>query len=97
MSATRFKKEIFAWSLYDFANTSYSVIVVTVVYAVFFKKYIVGDYIIDLFGLHRNPGDLLWGFSGAVSMLLVGVSSPVLGAIADYYNRKKLLYPAGKI
>ncbi len=89
MSNHRLKREIFAWTLYDFANTSYSVIVVTVVYAVFFKKYIVGDYSIDLFGLQRNPGDLLWGLSGAASMLLVGISSPVIGAIADFSSRKK--------
>ncbi len=89
MSNHRLKREIFAWTLYDFANTSYSVIVVTVVYAVFFKKYIVGDYSIDLFGLQRNPGDLLWGLSGAASMLLVGITSPVIGAIADFSSRKK--------
>ncbi len=85
----RLKREIFAWTLYDFANTSYSVIVVTVVYAVFFKKYIVGDFSIDLFGFHRNPGDLLWGLSGAGSMLIVGITSPVIGAIADFSSRKK--------
>ncbi len=89
MSDHRRKREIFAWTLYDFANTSYSVIVVTVVYAVFFKKYIVGDYSLELFGLQRNPGDLLWGLSGSISMLLVGISSPVIGAIADYSSRKK--------
>ena len=85
----RRRREIFAWTLYDFANTAFSVIVVTVVYAVYFKKYIVGDLKLDFLGLNRNPGDLLWGFGGALSMFLVAVSSPVLGAIADYSSRKK--------
>jgi len=78
-----------AWTLYDFANTAYSVIVVTVVYAVYFKKYIVGDLQLSFLGLVRNPGDLLWGLSGAFSMLLVALRSPSLGAVADYSSRKK--------
>lgn len=65
-------------------------IVVTVVYAVYFKKYIVGDFTISFFGLERNPGDLLWGLSGAISMFLVGITSPILGAMADYGSKKKV-------
>ena len=83
------RKNIFVWTLYDFANTAFSVIVVTVVYAVYFKKHIVSDKIITIFGFDRNPGDLYWGIAGATSMLLVALSAPVIGAIADYGNRKK--------
>ena len=61
----------------------------TVVYAVYFKKYIVGDLTVSFWGLERNPGDLLWGLSGALSMFLVGITSPVLGAMADYGSKKK--------
>ncbi len=83
------RKEILAWTLYDFANTSYSVIVVTVVYAIYFKEYIVGDLTISLGGLARNPGDFLWGLGGSISMAIVALTSPLMGAIADYSNRKK--------
>ncbi len=86
----RLRREIFAWTLYDFANTSYSVIVVTVVYAIYFKKYIVGDYTIALGQWVRNPGDFLWGLGGSLSMSIVALSAPIMGAVADYSNRKKL-------
>ena len=62
----------------------------TVVYAVYFKKYIIGDLTVSFWGLERNPGDLLWGMSGALSMFLVGVTSPILGAMADYSSKKKV-------
>ncbi len=62
---------------------------VTVVYAIYFKKYIVGDFTIALGDWVRNPGDFLWGLGGSVSMFIVAVSAPVMGAIADYSNRKK--------
>lgn len=85
----RLRKEIFAWTLYDFANTSYSVIIVTVVYAIYFKQYIVGNFTIELGNWSRNPGDFLWGLGGSVSMAIVALSSPIMGAIADYSNQKK--------
>ncbi len=85
----RLRREIFAWTLYDFANTSYSVIVVTVVYAIYFKKFIVGDYTIALGQWVRNPGDFLWGLGGSLSMSIVALSAPIMGAVADYSNRKK--------
>jgi len=84
------RKEIFAWTLYDFANTSYSVIVVTVVYAIYYKQYIVGNYTISLGHWVRNPGDFLWGLGGSLSMSLVALSAPIMGAAADYSNRKKM-------
>jgi UMF1 family MFS transporter len=84
----RRRKEIFVWTLYDFANTSFSVIIVTVVFAVYFKQYIVGDHTINFFG-EKNPGDFYWGLCSALSMLFVGMSSPFLGAIADYTSSKK--------
>ncbi len=83
------RKEIFAWTLYDFANTSYSVIVVTVVYAIYYKQYIVGNFTIALGPWTRNPGDFLWGLGGSFSMSLVALSAPIMGAVADYSNRKK--------
>lgn len=88
--AQRNKREIFAWTLYDFANTSFSVIIVTVVYAVYFKQYVISQHVISLFGFERNPGDLYWGLGGAISMLFVGLTSPIIGAIADSTNSKKV-------
>ena len=32
------KNRIFIWTLFDFANTSFSIVVVTFLYAVYFKK-----------------------------------------------------------
>jgi len=83
------RKELLSWILYDFANTAFSVIVVTVVFSVYFKQYIVADFKVDIFGLTRNPGDFLWGLGGAISMLFVALTSPVMGAIADYGKSKK--------
>ncbi|NCQ18824.1 MAG: MFS transporter [Ignavibacteria bacterium CG22_combo_CG10-13_8_21_14_all_37_15] len=74
------KLKIFVWTLFDFANTSYSIIIVTFLYAVYFKQ-VVND---------GNPvGDLYWSFGTSIAMLITAIISPILGAIADYSAGKK--------
>ncbi|HCX90581.1 MAG: MFS transporter [Deltaproteobacteria bacterium CG12_big_fil_rev_8_21_14_0_65_43_10] len=73
--------ELFSWMLYDFANTSFTVMIVTFVYSVYFRD-IVGK------GL-ENKADFLWGLNGSISMVVVALLSPVLGAIADQAQAKK--------
>lgn len=84
------RKELWGWYSFDFANTSFTVMVVTVAYAIYFREYVVGDLSILLPWGARPVGDVLWGLGNAISMLLVGITSPYLGAIADGTSRKKL-------
>jgi MFS transporter, UMF1 family len=71
---------IFVWALFDFANTSYSIVVVTFLYAVYFKQTIFEG---------KPVGDFYWSIGTSVSMLITAVISPILGAIADYSAGKK--------
>jgi UMF1 family MFS transporter len=71
---------VFIWTLFDFANTSYSIVVVTFLYAVYFKQTVVDG---------KAVGDLYWSIGTSVSMLITALISPVLGAIADYSAGKK--------
>ena len=74
------KVKIFVWSLFDFANTSYSIVVVTFIFAVYFKKVIAQELPI---------GDLYWSIGVSASMVITAIISPVLGAIADFSAGKK--------
>ncbi|MEO5356775.1 MAG: MFS transporter [Nitrospirae bacterium YQR-1] len=79
------KKHILSWCLFDFANSSYSAVVLTVVFPVYYTQVIVGN--------SSGAGDLWWGRAISLSMTLVALSSPVLGAIADYGGlRKRFLF-----
>lgn len=77
------KSKIFVWTLYDFANTSYSIVVVTFIFAVYFKN-VIAD---------KQPvGDLFWSIGISISMLITGFIAPILGAISDYSaGRKRFL------
>ena len=74
------KYKVFSWLLFDFANTSFSVIMVTLAFPLYFKNVICNG---------APSGDALWGVSISLSMLLVALISPVLGAAADYSGQRK--------
>ncbi len=73
------KSVIAAWSLFDFANSSFAMIMVTFVYPLYYAGVIVTD----------GRGDLYWGIAMSSSMLLVALIAPALGAIADSTRSKK--------
>jgi UMF1 family MFS transporter len=75
-----FTRSVFYWTLFDFANSSFATIVVAFVFAVYFKKVVAMDMPI---------ADFYWSTSINISMIIVAVLSPILGAAADYYNNKK--------
>lgn len=74
------KKTLFSWLLFDFANTSFSVMMVTFAFPLYFKNVICEG---------EQQGDALWGASLGISMLIVAVISPVLGAAADFSGKRK--------
>ncbi len=71
--------------MFDFANSSYTTVIITVVYAVIFSELIVGA---DLPGEFRT-GNLLWSVALSVSYGLVVLTGPVFGAIMDFRAAKK--------
>jgi UMF1 family MFS transporter len=73
-------REIWAWAMFDFANSSYTTVIVTVAFSVYFTRLVAPP----------GRGELLWGVGIAVSNLIVLSLSPIVGAIADDSGRKKL-------
>lgn len=73
-------REILAWAMFDFANSSYTTIIVTVAFSVYFTTLVAPP----------GRGDFLWGTGLLVANLFVLLLSPVVGAIADDSGRKKL-------
>ena len=77
------KQNIFAWSLYDFANQPFSTIIVTFVYSTFFVEFIAPN---------DKVGTSMWTNSIAICAIIVSIISPLVGALADTSNiRKKLI------
>jgi MFS transporter, UMF1 family len=74
-----------AWAWYDWANSAYFTTVITAVFPAFFATYAAAD-------LAPAQATARFGIITTVSVALVAVGSPVLGALADYSGiRKRLL------
>jgi UMF1 family MFS transporter len=73
------RRERWAWYSYDIGNSAYAAVVLLAIYAAYFKEQVVGG----------AEGSRLWGLSVGIAMLVVAVTSPVLGVIADFAGSKK--------
>lgn len=75
------RKEIFGWAMFDFANSSYTTVVITVLYSKFFVGYVVPA--------ESAVRQSYWSIAIIISTVLALVLSPLVGAICDYSGRKK--------
>lgn len=75
------KTEIFGWAMYDFANSSYTTVIISLVYASFFT-----DYVIPAESTIR---DSFWSLALVISTIIAIILSPLVGAICDYGGGKK--------
>lgn len=69
--------EVLSWALYDFANTIYSMNIVSL----YLKRYIVQDL---------GFGDYYFDIPFAISMVLAAIILPALGAISDHTAKRKI-------
>lgn len=71
---------IWAWAFYDWANAGFNTLVQTFVFAAYFTTAVAAD---------KATGTALWGNTMALAGLCVGLSGPLVGAIADHTGRRK--------
>ncbi|HEY4490902.1 MAG TPA: MFS transporter, partial [Acidobacteriota bacterium] len=74
------KREILSWCFFDFANSSFTTIIITIVFSVYFVKII---------ALGSSEADGLWALGNFLSQLIVLLTAPLFGAIADFSAKKK--------
>lgn len=77
----KLKKEIIAWSLYDFANQPFTTLIVTFIFGKFFVEVLAENVI---------TGTSLWSIGIAITAVFVSLFSPLLGALADSGGYRKL-------
>lgn len=76
------KREVFGWAMYDFANSGYTTVVLTAVFAAYFVGAVAGGAAWATFA---------WTLALSVSNAVVMLTMPVIGAWADRHGAKKRL------
>ncbi len=74
------KREVFAWAMYDFANSGYTTVVLTAVF---------NAYFVSVIAAGAEWATFAWTATLAVSYIAVMVAGPLLGAYADAHAAKK--------
>ena len=75
-------REVWAWSMYDFANSGYTTVVITAVF---------GAYFVSVIGENQPWATFAWTAALSVSYALILVTGPLVGAWADAHAAKKKL------
>lgn len=84
-------KIINAWSMYDWANSVYSLVITSTIFPLYFRAIAIdekGQDTIEFLGLSVHSS-ALFSFCISFAFLLVAAINPFLTAIADYSHRKK--------
>jgi UMF1 family MFS transporter len=73
------RREVFAWAMYDFANSGYTTVVLTAVY---------NAYFVSAIAANAEWATFLWTVALSISYAIVMVIGPVIGAYADVHAAK---------
>ena len=71
-------KKIFNFALYDFANSAFTTIIITFIFATYFAKQIAPNPVM---------GQSYWGWTIGITGFLVAIIGPIAGSFADKNNR----------
>lgn len=75
-------REVWAWAMFDFANSGYTTVVITAVFSAYFVSVVAGD---------APWATLAWTLALSVSYAAVLLTAPLVGAWADAHAGKKTL------
>ena len=84
------KKILNAWAFYDWANSVYSLTIVSSIFPLFIGAYIKSQGVdkIAAFGVEISHTALIT-YITAIGFLIVSIISPILSGIADFKGNKK--------
>ena len=74
------KREVWAWAMYDFANSGYTTVVITAIFNAYFVSVVAGN---------APWATFAWTLALSVSYLLIMLTAPLIGAHADARAAKK--------
>jgi UMF1 family MFS transporter len=78
-----YDRVIQAWAMYDWANSAFAAIILTAVFPVYYR-----GLVLDA-GLAPEDATAYWAYTTSLSLLLVALAGPALGAMADIVGGKK--------
>lgn len=85
-SEQHYQRVINAWALYDWANSAFAVVILTAVFPVYYRALATNA------GRAPEEATAYWAYTTSLSLLVVALIGPVLGAMADVAGGKKRFF-----
>jgi len=83
-----YRREVNAWAMYDWANSAFAVVILTAIFPVYYRA------LASNAGAAPQTATAYWAYTTSLSLLLVAVIGPLLGAAADLLGAKKCFLAA---
>jgi len=78
-----YRRAVNAWTMYDWANSAFAVTILTAVFPVYYRSLVINA------GGAPEDATAYWAYTTSLSLLVIALFGPVLGAIADFVAGKK--------
>jgi MFS transporter, UMF1 family len=78
-------REEWSWVLYDVGDSAFVLVVVTTLMPIYFKE-------LAAEAMSGVESTAYWGYANSLASLILALLAPVLGAMADYQDRKKRFF-----
>lgn len=88
------KRIINAWSMYDWANSVYSLVITTAIFPIYYNSITENDAtqnLVDFFGFNIQ-NTALYSYSISISFIIIAFIAPPLSGLADFGGKRKLLW-----
>jgi UMF1 family MFS transporter len=82
MDEKTYKRSIRAWTMYDWANSTFATSIAAAVLPVYYSK-------VASVNLAPHEATSNWAFTTTIALVLVALLGPILGAMADFTGAKK--------
>jgi len=76
------RREVWAWAMFDFANSGYTTVIITAIFNAYFVSVVAAGAV---------WGTFAWTAALSVSYALILLTAPLIGAHADLVGKKRLL------
>ena len=87
------KKVVNGWAMYDWASSSYNLVITSTIFPAYFEAIAVDDKNVSKTAVtflgRQFENTALYNYAIALAMLIVAFMSPLLSSIADYRGNKK--------
>jgi len=83
-----YQRVVNAWAMYDWANSAFAVVILTAIFPVYYRALVINA------GGAPETATAYWAYTTSLSLLLVALIGPVVGAAADLLGAKKCFLAA---